>query len=80
MYRSLDKEKNTVAIVYLPSNPSLSQDKQSLAQNINDLIFRIILMPFVFVVIVYVIIAFSIREEIRAKRINRLNKKILGFD
>ena len=80
MYRPLDKDKNTVAIVYLPSNPSLSQDKQSLAQNINDLIVRIILMPFVFVLIFYVITAFSIREEIEAKRLNRFDKKILGFD
>ncbi|KQN35814.1 hypothetical protein ASE92_06615 [Pedobacter sp. Leaf41] len=74
-HRPLDKDKNTIAIVYLPSNPSLSQDKQSLAKNINDLMIRIILMPLVFVLIFYVITAFSIREEIKAKTLTDRPKK-----
>ena len=80
MYHAIDRDKNKVAIVYLPSNPSLNHDKNSLAQNVNDLFFRIILIPFIFVIIFYLITAYALREDIKARRLKRLNKKILGFD
>jgi len=80
MYDPLDQEKNKVAIVYLPTNPSVSHDKHSLAKDLNDLIFRVILPLFAIVLVLYLILSSGIRQDIRQRRLNRLNKEILGFD